>query len=147
MTELSKPSDVGKPVDVEALVADIRKSLQRVERPADTSPGASIYDDLAVVSSNFSGGQWPSGGTAALFRKPLYRLLGLRDFNRRVVSILSRLVSIVSGGEVPEASGILANQRRTTDMLAQISNRLDRLEAADIGKRLSAIEKQLAERK
>ncbi len=142
MTEKIQPKD-NEPIDVEAIIADIRKNNTSGE-PAEetTSPDPSIHDDFQYVSRNFSGGHWPSGGITALFRKVMFRILGMKEFNRRIVSILSRIISIINGEETPESSVFLNNQRRTNDMLVQLGKRMDECDKQNIAERLSALEKQ-----
>jgi len=135
------------PVDVDALIADIRKNIKSVEPKAEAvAPETSMYDDLEVMCNTFSGGHWPSGGITALFRKAIYRMLGLKDFNGRMVSLLGKIVSIINGTDVPESSVILTNQRHTINMLAQLDNRLAQYDNESIVERLSALEKQVAQK-
>lgn len=135
------------PVDVDAIIADIRKNIKSVEPKAEAlADQTSMYDDLEVMCNTFSGGHWPSGGIVGLFRKVIYRMLGLKEFNGRNVSVLTKIISVINGTDVPESSVILTNQRRTINMLVKLSNRLDQYDNESIVERLSALEKQAGQK-
>lgn len=145
MSNPSAPRE-SPPVDIEAIIAEIRKNNTSVEpqEEAEAPPRPDMFADFKVACDNFSGGQWPSGGLTALFRKAIYRLLGLKDFNGRIVSTLTRIISVLNGTEPPPNSNvILTNQRRTIDMLTQLYNRMDKLDDENLAARLSAVEKEL----
>jgi len=132
------------PVDVEAIVADIRRRIQSVEPKAEaTVTEPAMDEDLKVACDTFSGGHWPSGGVVALIRKAIYRMLGLKEFNARIVAILSRIVSVLNGTNVPESGTILGNQHRTINMLNQFSKRLDQYDDVKIAERLAALEEEI----
>lgn len=139
------PPRESQPVDVEAIIAEIRKNNTRPEpkEEAATAPPPDMFADFRVACDNFSGGQWPTGGLTALFRKAIYRLLGLKDFNGRIVSTLTRIISILNGTvPFPNSSVILTNQRRTINMLTQLYDRMDKQDDENLAARISALEKQ-----
>jgi hypothetical protein len=133
------------PVDVEAIVADIRRKVQSVEPKEEAAVVVEprMDDDLVAACNTFSGGQWPSGGVVALIRKAVFRMLGLKEFNGRIVAILSRIISVLNGTNVPESGTILGNQRRTINMLNQFSRRLDQYDDVKIAERLAALEEEI----
>jgi hypothetical protein len=148
MTHPSAPRE-SPPVDIEAIIAEIRKNNTRVEPKEEAAVEAppDMFADFKVACDIYSGGQWPSGGIKALFRKAIYRLLGLKDFNGRIVSTMTRIISVINGTELPpNSSVILTNQRRMIDMLTQLYGRMDKQDDENLAARLSALEKELKQK-
>lgn len=141
-----KASPENQPVDVEALIEEIRKNIKSAEhkepKEKTSKDEITLYDELKTVSNTFSGGHWPSGGIIALSRKVIYRMLGLKDLNGHLLSILTRIISLIDGTHVAESSVILTNQRRTMELLTQLARRLDKYEEEKISERLSALENE-----
>jgi hypothetical protein len=77
-------------------------------------------------------------------RKIVYRMLGLKEFNGRLVRILCRIIALMEGAEVPESKLVLTRQKNTMDLLIELSARLADLDKLQIEKRLADLEAEVA---
>jgi hypothetical protein len=136
-------NDKTKP-DVNAIIAEICEDMKSVEPPEEIAESArSLYDELELAGRTFSGGYLPTGGLTAITRKIIYRMLGLKEFNGRIVRILCRIVALLEGTEVPESKLVLTRQKNTMDLLIEMSKRLTDYDKLRLETRLERLEQEL----
>lgn len=136
-------SEQKKP-DINAIIAEIREDMKSIEPPEEIAEGErSLYDELQLAGRTFSGGYLPTGGLTAVTRKIIYRMLGLKEFNGRIVRILCRIVALLEGTEVPESKLVLTRQKNTMDLLIEMSKRLTDYDKQRLEQRLEHLEQEV----
>lgn len=164
MNDHTERSDVP---DVEAIVADIRKTVREAEQALaeateaeragptleELAEGervqANLYDNLHAANSTYVvGGKPPMTGLKAKARDKVYNLIDplvkeLNEFNVNVVRTLNKLVKIFDGHDTQVSSELLMKTQRRVDLLAQLSDRLAALDDFRIEERLRGIEERL----
>jgi len=136
-------SDADAP-DVKSIVEEVRSSADKAaeagEALSNAESSTSLKQDLEVLNRTYSGADRSEGGVGWIFRKALFRLLGLRSFNERVAHVLNKIVAMLEGTATAESDTILAQQRRKIDELTQLSRRLARYDDMNIEERLTHLE-------
>lgn len=135
-------------VDVEAIIEEIRKKAAAAGAPEPPQAGEpvhppSLHHDLQVVHKTYDGSSVGQSGPIPAMRRIIYRVLGLKHFHGRLVSIITRLTGILEGANIPESVEISANHRRSINLMEHFSKRLDEYDEMDLEKRLKAIEEHI----
>ena len=153
---MADKSDRADLPDVEAIVEEIRSHIRQANEgfPEEDLPGPESEQNLAAnlgaVNKAWEVGVLEGAGPVSLLRRPVYKVLGaligeINNFNSNVVRVLNRLVKILEGSDSEGSGELLADARRRSTLLAQLSERLERYDDMLIDSRLEKIEKVLAD--
>jgi len=132
--------------NVEKIISGIRADIEQAEAavPGDVRKAVAVEDDLA---GNLAEANRRSvvGQSRSLILRILHRpirviLSDINAFNSAVVRTLNRMARILAGEDVADTPELLEKQKRRTDLLESISDRLAKLETTDCDARLKRLE-------
>lgn len=153
MDEKSDRADIP---DVEAILGEIRSHIRRAneEFPEEGTPGQeseqNLAANLAAANRAWEVGSLKGAGPVSLLRRPVHKVLGaligeINYFNSNVVRVLNLLVKILEGIDAEGSGELLADARRRSTLITQLSERLEGYDSMKIDTRLERIEKALAD--